>query len=169
MNTVADNKSRYTNNDYMRASLARKLHNTIGRPSEKDFTRILESNMLPNCPITKQDVLAARDIFGPDVGALKGKTVRHAPNKVRPVMGAIPMEILDQYKAVTLCGDIMFINRIPFFITLSRNIKFGTGEMLVNRTSKSILESVYEVYVAYTACGDCVSHTTNTLEISKDI
>ena len=31
-------------------------------------------NGLPNCPIASHDVEMAEIIFGPDVGALKGKT-----------------------------------------------------------------------------------------------
>ena len=48
VNTVEENKSKYTNNDYLRAQLARKLQNTIGRPSDKDYIRIIETNSIPN-------------------------------------------------------------------------------------------------------------------------
>jgi hypothetical protein len=74
INTVASKKSRYTNEDYSRAVLARQLQIRVGRPSTKDFLRIIARNQLPNCPITRDDILAAEDIFGPDIGSLKGKT-----------------------------------------------------------------------------------------------
>ena len=77
INTVAENKAKYTNEDYLKALTARRLQIKIGRPSTKQFIRIVTSNQLPNCPITKADIMAAEHIFGPDVGSLKGKTVRH--------------------------------------------------------------------------------------------
>jgi hypothetical protein len=76
INTVADNKSSYTNEDYTNAVKARELQIKIGRPSTKDFISIVTNNQLRNCPITKADIMAAEHIFGPDVGSLKGKTVR---------------------------------------------------------------------------------------------
>jgi hypothetical protein len=75
VNTVADNKVNYTNEDYLKAVCARELQIKIGHPSTKNFIRIVTSNQLPNCPVTKADILAAEHIFGPDVGSLKGKTV----------------------------------------------------------------------------------------------
>jgi hypothetical protein len=74
VNTVAANKSKYTNRDYSRAVLARHLQKVIGRPSTRTFLKIIDSNLLPNCPVTRRDVIAAENIFGPDVGTLKGKT-----------------------------------------------------------------------------------------------
>jgi hypothetical protein len=68
---VAENKNKYTVTDYSRASLARKLQIKIGRHSDKEFIRIVENNLLPHCPVTKQDKINAQDIFGPDVGTLK--------------------------------------------------------------------------------------------------
>jgi hypothetical protein len=73
VNTVSENKSRYTNEDDLNAMKAGQLQIQIGRPSTADFIRIVTRNQLPNCPITKADMLAADHIFGPDVGSLKGK------------------------------------------------------------------------------------------------
>jgi hypothetical protein len=39
--TVAQNKSKYTNADYLKAATARNLQIKIGRPSTKDFMRIV--------------------------------------------------------------------------------------------------------------------------------
>ena len=76
VNTVEDNRTSYTNRDYSRAVLARQIQSIIGRPSVRTYLKIIENNLLPNCPITRRDIIAAENIFGPDVGALKGKTVR---------------------------------------------------------------------------------------------
>jgi hypothetical protein len=75
VDTVASKKSRYTNEDYSRAVLARQ-------PSTKDFLWIVARNQLPNCPITRDDILVAEDIFGPDIGSLKGKMTRRKPHQV---------------------------------------------------------------------------------------
>ena len=79
VNTVKDNRKNFTNNDYLRAVRAWELQVTVGRPSDNDFIRILKESSLPNCPVTPQDVVIANKLFGPDVGALKGKTTRRSP------------------------------------------------------------------------------------------
>jgi hypothetical protein len=79
VNTVANNKVSYTNDDYSCVVQAREIQINIGWPSMKDFICIITSNQLPNCPITKADILTAEHIFGLDVGSLKGKTVRGKP------------------------------------------------------------------------------------------
>ena len=79
VNTVWDNKKNFTNNDYLRAVRARELQVMVGRPSDKDYIKILKTNSLPNCPVTPRDVLIANELFGLDVGALKGKTTWRAP------------------------------------------------------------------------------------------
>lgn len=127
VNTVDDNKTKYTNADYSRAVAARNLQIVIGRPSTLEFIRIVEKGLLPNCPITKDDIMAAEYIFG---------TVRKTQDKVRPSIVQIPAEIMSRYKNITLCADIMYVNCIPFFITLSRNIKFSTAEILTSRSAK---------------------------------
>jgi hypothetical protein len=74
--TVANNQYSYGKRDYSQALLTRRIQRIIGRPSNRKFAHILSNNQLPNCPVTYHDVMAAENIFGPGIGALKGKTVR---------------------------------------------------------------------------------------------
>jgi len=94
VNTVADLKSNYTNEDYLKALRARELQIMIGRPNTKHFIQIVTSNQLPNCPVTRADIIAAEHIFGPDVGSLKGKTVRRRPHLAKPTIEPLPPQIM---------------------------------------------------------------------------
>jgi hypothetical protein len=73
--TVEGNKKNHTKAAHKQATLARNLQNIIGRPLARSFLNIVEKNLLKDCPVTREDALAAEDIFGPNVGSLKGKTV----------------------------------------------------------------------------------------------
>ena len=155
--TVANNRSSYTNRDYSRAVLARQIQKIIGRPSTRTFLKIIENNLLPNCPVTRKDVVAAENIFGPDLGSLKGKTVRRSAERVEAYTVDIPASLMSQYRQVTLAADIMFVNKIAFFVTISRNIKFGTVEMLLNQQNKMILAAIKQVIKIYKKRGFVVS------------
>ena len=48
VNTVDNNISKYTSKEYLRAKSARELQIMIGRPSTRDFIKIVSSNQLPN-------------------------------------------------------------------------------------------------------------------------
>jgi hypothetical protein len=50
-----------------------------GTPSINDFKTILRINTITNNPVTTKDIKIAEKIFGPDIGALKGKTTRCEP------------------------------------------------------------------------------------------
>jgi hypothetical protein len=60
--TVEQNKAKCTKADYMQAVLARKIQATIGRPSTKEFIRIVKEGLLPHCPITPEDIEAEAHI-----------------------------------------------------------------------------------------------------------
>ena len=96
VNTVADNESRYTNRDVQKARLARDIQIKIGRPSIKDYMRIVRDKLLPNCPVTTEDIQAAEHIYGPDLGSLKGKTVRRSPDTVQIQTVKLPLQIMER-------------------------------------------------------------------------
>ena len=55
LTTIEDNKSRFSNSNYLKAETARKLQRMIGYPAVKDFVRFLTKNELKNCPVTPAD------------------------------------------------------------------------------------------------------------------
>jgi hypothetical protein len=96
VNTVAQNKAKYTTRDYSRAVLAREIQKKIGRPSTKAFIKIVDNKLLANCPINRHNIIAAEHIFGPDVGSLKGKTVHRPSEQVGSATNNIPIVIMDR-------------------------------------------------------------------------
>ncbi len=63
INTVANNCSSSSNCNYSQAVLAWQVQKIMGQPSTRAFMDIVERNLLPNCPITKQDIAAAEHIL----------------------------------------------------------------------------------------------------------
>jgi hypothetical protein len=159
VNTVEHNKSNYAVRDYNRAKLAQKIQVPVGRPELKDFLRYLDGNSLPNCPINRQDAINAHAIFGRDIGSIKGKTTRR---KLKGILGSVannlPKEIIETYRDVTLCIDIMFVNKIPFFLSISRKIRFITVEVLNNRKQASLIKALRPIYGIYRKQGFRISN-----------
>jgi len=82
VNTVEKNKNKYMNKQYSDANKAWLIQNIIGHLSTDDYISYVQQNLIPNCPITKADILCTENILGPNLGSLKGKTTRKTPEKV---------------------------------------------------------------------------------------
>ena len=132
---------------------------TVGRPSDKDIIRILKASSLLNCPVTPRDVVIANKLFSPDVGALKGKTMRCGPPIVDSPVSVDITPILKYYGEVTLCVDLMYVNKVPLLVTLSRNVKFGTVEAVKDRKETTLLRSIATVATLYRKAGFKVTTT----------
>jgi hypothetical protein len=52
---------------------------------------------------------------------------------------------MERHQDVTLCIDLMCINKIPFLVTISRHIKFGTIEVVKSRHHKVPLPAIKNV------------------------
>ena len=47
----------------------------------------------------------------------------------------------------------MFVNKIPFFTTVSRDIKFTTVEGIETQTVRQLVDSTFKVHALYSASG----------------
>ena len=52
-----------------------------------------------------------------------------------------------------LCGDVMHVNGVAFFVSRSRNIGFGTVEEIPNLKKNTLLNSIKQVIAMYHASG----------------
>ena len=104
---------------------------------------------MPNCLITRDDLKADNDIFGTIIEALKFKTVSKSGDRVRLEIERIPALILYRYKKVALTDNIMFVNKIIFFITISRHIHFVTTEVITDAKTSTLIQSVVNMIRVY--------------------
>jgi hypothetical protein len=65
---------------------------------------------------------------------------------------------MTHYRHLTLGGDIMFVNKIPFFMSITRHIRFGTDEMLQNQKSATILAAIKQIKSIYMKHGFKLDH-----------
>ena len=138
INTVSGNKEGYTQRQIKSAEVARTLYAKLCYPFWKDFKWAIRSNQIKYSPVTVEDVNVALNIWGKNIATLKGKTIRSKPNTVARDYVKIPVDLLKIHKEVFLMIDIFFVNKIPFFFTLSRKICFTAVNHLANRTIPQI-------------------------------
>ncbi len=147
--TVSGNKIGFTKRQIKGAELARSLYAKLSYPSWKDFKWVIQSNQIKDCPVTVEDVDVALKIWGKNIAALKGKTTRSRPSPVARDFVKVPVEMLKLHKEVFMTADIFFVNKIPFFLTLSRKICFTAVNHLADRTVPQIFKAFKEIYLYY--------------------
>jgi hypothetical protein len=119
----------------------------------KDFKWVICSNQIKDCPIMIQDINIAMKMWGNNIAALKGKTTRSKMHPVARYYVKVPRELLKLHKEVFLTTDIFFVNKIPFFLTLSCKICFTAVNHLADRTVPQIFKAFKEMYQYYLQCG----------------
>ena len=84
VNTVEFNTSKYSERDYTRALLSQKLQYKIAFPSHRHLVKIVEDKVqMINCPLNRDDIRGAEDIWGKNLGFLKEKTPRQKTPHIR--------------------------------------------------------------------------------------
>ena len=142
VNTVSENMEGFSKRQIKGAKAARELYSKLVYPSMKDFRWAVMSNQIKNCPVTAEDIDIAQRIWGKDIAALKGKTVRKKPTPVQGNSMKVPRDFLRLHQDVFMTLDIFFVAGIPFLLTLSRKIDFTTVTHLADRK----LETIYQAY-----------------------
>ncbi len=79
--------------------------------------------------------------------------MRTKPEHVRADYVKIPRDFIELHKYVTIVADVMFVNGLPFLVTLSRGISLVTIKFLPSRTSKRLANSMEHVIRIYRKAG----------------
>ena len=136
--TVRENYEGYTKREVEKAIQARKAQMNMGNMSDADFKDMVsKSTSVKNIPVSLVDITNAHALFGPKtLPAVQGNTVRKKPLRVDTEYVEIPRDFYRLHHFVTLTADIMFVNGIPFLVTLSRKIRLVTVEHVPSCTAK---------------------------------
>jgi len=126
--TVRRNYERFTKKQVQCTTLACHIMGMIGAPTQREYQGLVHQKFWQDCPITPSDIANAHKNFGPDLANIRGKMVRCKPEHVSTEIVDIPRQILSNQKHVALSVDVMFVNQVPFLVSLSRNINLMTIE-----------------------------------------
>ena len=104
--TVEANHLAFTPRQFENVKRARRLHHIMGRPTPENLKALIKMNAIKDCPVQMEDVDIAVKIFGPDIGSLKGKSVRRQPPPVRDNVIQIPTELRHKNTRIWFCVSI---------------------------------------------------------------
>ena len=153
LQSVRENFEGFTKKQVQRAVKARDIQAMMGYINKADLKTEVSRKILSSSNITHADISNADTIFGPNHHAGRGWTNRTSPSRVKPEILSIPRSIVDNHKNVTLVGDVMFVCGMPFFITLSRDIRFVTVQYRPRRTAALLCNALKETIKLYKRAG----------------
>ncbi len=153
LRSCGGNMDGFTRREVEEARAVREAQGMIGHPTDWDFLGMLRANYIFNCPVTETAVKNANQIFGPDLAGVRGRTVRRPPKAVRTDFVHIPHAIIDRYWLVVLTADIMFVNGVPFLVSLARGLNLLTAEFLPICTAKLLGSRIDQIKYLYAQGG----------------
>jgi hypothetical protein len=128
VNTVQENFDGFSHKQVEGATAAHGLMGMLVTPPLRNFEEMVHLNIVEDCPITNDNIKNAHTIFGTDLTTIKGKTVRRRTKWVITDYVNISRLLVEDNQQVTLAADAMFVNSVPFLVSLSRNINLITIE-----------------------------------------
>ncbi len=149
LQTVQENMLFYAPREIELAKKARELLISTGSPSIQDLKNALSMNAIRDCPVTTQAINHAEKIYGPDVGILRGKTVRRKPIPIVENLIELPKELYTKRDTLLMALDIMFVNEMPFLTTITYPLYYRTAQRLASRSAEQIYGTLDMVFRAY--------------------
>lgn len=152
LNTVREREAQFNRREVQGANMAINLRRHLGSVSKTALTNSVQQ--LQDCPLTVADVKRSVYIHGDYPSSAKGRSTWKKPTPV-PVLNPIniPDELFKDIQNITLCIDFFYVNGIPVFHTISKNVKFRSVSFPTNKTHATILQEYNDVKRLYEAQG----------------
>lgn len=127
VNTVAENMNKYTRREIRKALKAREYLKNSDYMSAGQLINCINRGKIKNCEVSAQDVLRSIDIWGKDLGNLKGKTTAR---KLRGVENTKLERTLSVAANQDMHIDLMFVNGVPYMIALFQPLDLAVAKRL---------------------------------------
>ena len=96
----------------------------------------------------------SKALFGQQhLANMREKTLRKTQEHMEPVYMTCPKELVDINREITLTADVMFVNQVPFLITLGWHIGLVTTNHLPRWIAKHIAKILSRVVHVYNRGG----------------
>lgn len=136
--TVSERELRYTKREIKDALRARAFVRRLAYPSSRAAIDMLSSGAILNCPVTSHDIQRSLDIYGEQVGSLKGKTT--ASRSVVVKIEHIPLPHVAE-RELTLYADIMFVNGEPYLLVVALPLGLVLVKDLTARSAPVLIKA----------------------------
>ena len=154
LQTVEDNKLMFSRREVDLADKALALHRMLGYPGFEKMSNILDNNLVHNCPLRSSDFKRALQLYGKPQAMLQGKSTRQTPKNPVPVPAEkLCTKVIESHKNVLLFADTSFVNGIPFFLTLSKDLNVRMVCDVPDRKSKSYISALSAMMSQYASRG----------------
>ena len=165
LQTRMENESFCTPRQVARAKEARAFLYAMGTPSVKDLKATVHSGIVKDCPVTVEDVSIAEEVFGRDVGTLKGKTTQS--KAVEPISHCMetPRAIQKAHQYVALSVDVMCVCGMTFLVMISSNLQFRTAHHVPDRKVDTFYDTLDKVFQI---CNHHNEHVVKTIHCDKE-
>jgi hypothetical protein len=157
LNTLEENLGFLSPRQQKRAKIARELYEAMGTPTVDDLKAMIWMNLIKNNVVTTDDVNLAIKAYGPDVGAIKGKTTRSKPTPVTSNILEIPDELLEVQQDLTLSMDGLTVNSLKFLSTISHDLYYRTTQYVARSVASIYEECMDELLALYKRGGFTIS------------
>ncbi len=121
----------------------------MGLPSPATLKLMVCDNLINNCLVTLEAIKVADNVFGPDVASLQGKMAWWTPNHVDLAYANIPPEIISRNLDVIVIANLMFINGLPFLVSISRNIMLITVTYMPLCKIEDLQKGMLQIILVY--------------------
>ncbi len=129
LTTVHAQGAAFSKRQLDKANEAREIQERLGNPSIKDFISLVDNGAINNLPITREDIIRAKHIYGSDVPSIRGKTTSRLATSAEVVPPQVPGE------PVSIHTDIMFIEKQPYLITVGTPVPLTMVTCLMGQRS----------------------------------
>ena len=153
--TIAENarQLKATASDLRRAEKARVVEAVLGFPSPRDFKAMVRTQSLRNLDVTVADIDLASALYGPSLGALRGKSTRKRPGRAESWYIDVPRSLRERLRRVDLSVDVFFVAGMPHMVCRSRGIGFVQCAPLASRKKAVLVKKLKNMSLFYTYRG----------------
>ena len=152
--SVKEGQMMFSMLDQKRVKAVQSLQEKCGHTSDENFVHTLECNTVPGVDFGRRDVKIANERNSYSEGSAMGKMKHPRKGKImerisESILTPVPSQLMEHYKNVHLDMDLLFINKVAFFVCTSRDIDFINCSPVLNKTDKRVMNALRQVVTEY--------------------